>query len=202
MANQRPKKRRSASSQDYQKKRRAERERFQPNYHPPNHAKRPEMRASTFNALRQAISDKLGVPSDCRLYFLKKHEMDNLPETPRIQIKFGNSVILDADTWKVIQVNRFLPFSEMTEEKKNELEFVISKIYEHTLARPIVTICSSIQGIDDPGEMRSAGFRPGSDKGRTFGEYRTLDYTFYIPSLFPIRVLWSYLKCFFVIWQV
>ncbi|KAH9807047.1 hypothetical protein DFH28DRAFT_1140590 [Melampsora americana] len=137
---------RSTSSRAAQKRARKERKRFQPNYYPPNHAKRPNLRASTFNILRQAISDKLGVPSDCRLYFLKKHEMHNLPETARIQIHLGNSVILDADTWKVIQVNRFLPFSEMTQAKKNELDFVISKIYEHTLARSEVTICGSTQG--------------------------------------------------------
>lgn len=163
-------KNRSASNRVYTKKKKNERDRLQPNYYPSNHAKRQETRRSKFQLLRQIISEKLGVPSDCRLYFLKKHDVNNLPKSNRIQIKSGSSVILDADTWKVIQVNRFLPFSKMTIEKKNELDFVVTKIHEHTLARSLVTVCSSTKGIDDFGEMRSAGFRCGSDKGRKFGK--------------------------------
>ncbi|EGG08958.1 uncharacterized protein MELLADRAFT_84333 [Melampsora larici-populina 98AG31] len=57
----------------------------------------------------------------------------------------------------------------MNGEKKEEMEFVVQTLYQHTLARGKVEINSSVQGLKDWGEMRSAGFRPGSDKGRKMG---------------------------------
>ncbi|KAH9823466.1 hypothetical protein DFH28DRAFT_1118880 [Melampsora americana] len=128
-----------------------------------------EQRRKAFEALREELSRMFGIPTDCRIYFLKKHDIDNLPKGPRVRITFGNSVLLDADTWKVLQVNRFIPFLEMTSEKKDDMDFVIKTLYEHTLARGEVKINSSVQGLKDWGEMRAAGFRPGSDKGRTMG---------------------------------
>jgi hypothetical protein len=95
--------------------------------------------------------------------------MGSLPKTPRLRIRFGNSVLLDADTWKVLQVNRFIPFSEMSHEKKDDMEFVVQTLYQHTLARGEVMTNGAVQGLEDWGEMRSAGFRPGSDKGRKMG---------------------------------
>ncbi|KAH9820125.1 hypothetical protein DFH28DRAFT_1200901 [Melampsora americana] len=74
--------------------------------------------------------------------------MNNLSDRPRIQIKFGHSIILDADTWKVIRVIHFHPISEMSTKKMEELNFVIKNIYVHTLARSEVLVCGSVKGIE------------------------------------------------------
>ncbi|EGG03614.1 uncharacterized protein MELLADRAFT_90014 [Melampsora larici-populina 98AG31] len=169
MTKGKPKKNRSASSQKYSKMKKNQRNRYKPNYYPINHANRKEERETDYEELRQIISEEFGVPTDCRLYFLKKHDIKNLPDRPRIRITFGNSVILDADTWEVIQVIRFHPFADMPTEKLDEFNFTVQNIYNHTLARSEVLICGSVKGIEDWGEMRSAGFRAGFDKGRTFG---------------------------------
>ncbi|KAH9815923.1 hypothetical protein DFH28DRAFT_892031 [Melampsora americana] len=50
------------------------------------------------------------------IYFLKKYPEDNLPSTPCIKVCFCTSVLLDADTCEVPQVNQSTPFSDMTEE--------------------------------------------------------------------------------------
>ncbi|KAH9818834.1 hypothetical protein DFH28DRAFT_1093998 [Melampsora americana] len=46
---------------------------------------------------------------------------------------------------------------------------LVKTLYEYTLARGEVKINSFVQGLKDWGEMWAAGFRPGSDKGRTMG---------------------------------
>ncbi|KAH9821727.1 hypothetical protein DFH28DRAFT_882910, partial [Melampsora americana] len=51
------------------------------------------------------LSNPCGVAEDCWIYFLKKYLEDNLPSTPHINICFGTSVLSDADTWEVLQVN-------------------------------------------------------------------------------------------------
>lgn len=53
--------------------------------------------------------------------------------------------------------------------KREETNFVIKTVYNHTLARGKVEVNRSMKGLEDCGEMRSAGFRGASDKGRTFG---------------------------------
>ncbi|EGF97132.1 uncharacterized protein MELLADRAFT_87765 [Melampsora larici-populina 98AG31] len=169
MSQKRPSKKRSSSSQKYGKRQSNARDRIRPNPGPPNHLNRDIERQTTFDALRKDLAEAYGLPSDCRLYFLKKHDMANLPNTPRLQITHHNAVILDADTWKVLQVIRFTPFADMDEEKMKTMNYTIQTIYQHTLARSVVKVNHGMKGIENPGEMYTAGFRGGSDKGRTIG---------------------------------
>ncbi|EGG02741.1 uncharacterized protein MELLADRAFT_90632 [Melampsora larici-populina 98AG31] len=163
------KKKRSSSSQNHGKRLSNARTRIRPNPGPSNHLNRRTARTSHFDTLRKELTESLGLPSDCRIYFLKKYDLTNLPDTPRLKITHQNSVILDADTWKVLQVIRFSPFSELTEEKMNKMNFTIKTIYNHALARSTVKVNHAMKGIKHPGEMYVAGFRGASDKGRKLG---------------------------------
>ncbi|EGG06185.1 uncharacterized protein MELLADRAFT_87338 [Melampsora larici-populina 98AG31] len=163
------KKKRSTSSQLHSKRHSNARHRLRPNPGPTNHLHRSKNRTTQFDALRKELTEKLGLPSDCRLYFMKKYDMDKLPDTPRLKITHHNCVILDAETWKVLQVIRFTPFSEMSDEQMKQMNFTIKTIYNHALARSTVKINHAMKGIKEPGEMYATGYRGASDKGRKFG---------------------------------
>lgn len=174
------KKKRSTSSLNYNKKRdkargklRAERKLKAEHG---NHADRKELRTTGFDSLRAELSKRFGIPRNSRIYFLKKHDVKALPNKQRLRISFGNCVLLDSETWKVLQVNRFTPFSEMSTENRDDMQFVVQTLYQHTLAWGTVDLNSSVQGLKDWGEMRSAGFRPGCDKGRKMGNVNFLNY--------------------------
>ncbi|EGG07019.1 uncharacterized protein MELLADRAFT_85889 [Melampsora larici-populina 98AG31] len=162
-------KKRSSSSRKNSKRQSNARNRPRPNPGPPNHLNRDARRSSDFESLRKEVTEAYGLPSDCRMYFLKKYSMGNLPQTPRLRISHHNSVILDADTWKVLQVIRFTPFSAMDDDHMKSMKFTIKMVYKHTLARSTVKINHAMKGVENPGEMYSAGFRGASDKGRTMG---------------------------------
>ncbi|EGG01212.1 uncharacterized protein MELLADRAFT_92678 [Melampsora larici-populina 98AG31] len=169
MSHKRPTKKRSSSSRKHGKRNSNARHQIRPNPGPANHLHRDKQRQMDFDALRKEITDTYGLPNDCRIYFLKEYDMKNLPNRPRLKITHQNCVILDADTWKLIQVIRFTPFTNMDEEDMNKMDFTIKTIYKHTLARSTVKVNRAMKGVERPGEMYVAGFRGGSDRGRTMG---------------------------------
>ncbi|EGG08228.1 uncharacterized protein MELLADRAFT_85027 [Melampsora larici-populina 98AG31] len=136
-------KKRSSASQKYNQQRDKRRGQLRAKHKMGNHPERNEMRKTKFEELRAELSRTFGIPSNCHIYFLKKYPKDSLPQKPRLRITFGNSVILDADTWKVIQVNRFTRFLDMSHETKEDMEFAVQTLYQHTLARGEVKINGS-----------------------------------------------------------